>query len=63
MTKQARFGWMNIGVALILIAGAVYAFLGGMVSTDQLFFQGILAVCSVGMLAQGIYRVVKARRG
>jgi hypothetical protein len=63
MTKQARFGWMNIGVALIVIAGAVYAFLGGEVSTDQLFFQGILAVCGVGLLAQGIYRVVKAGRG
>ncbi|MFI9385856.1 hypothetical protein [Kutzneria sp. NPDC052558] len=61
--KQSRIGWMDIGVALIIIAGAVYTFTRGAVDTEQLVLQGFLAVCGVGMLAQGIVRLVNARRG
>ena len=62
MTNKLHIGWMNIGVAVIVMAGAVYAFASGTVGTTQLVLQTVMLVLSVGMLAQGIHRVVAARR-
>jgi len=62
MTKELRLGWMNIGVAAILIASSIIVFVTGSASTEQLVLQVFLLACAVGMLAQGISRVVNARR-
>ncbi|QUQ62364.1 hypothetical protein JJ691_00760 [Kutzneria sp. CA-103260] len=62
MTKQLRVGWMNIGVGAILIVGWIAAFVSGTESTDQLVFQGILLLCGIAMVVQGISWVVKGRR-
>jgi len=62
MTKELRFGWMNIGVAVILIASSIVVFVTESVGTQQLVLQAFLFVCAVGLLARGVSRVVTARR-
>ena len=62
MTKDIRTGLMRIGVAAILFASSIYVFVAERVDTDQLVLQGILFVCAVGMLVQGVVGIVTARR-
>lgn len=63
MTKEIRTAWMRIGVAVVLIASTIVVYVTTEnAGTEQLVLQGVVGLCGLWQLVQGITTMVTARR-
>lgn len=62
MTKELRTSWLRIATALVLIVIPIIEYVADWLPMEQLAIQGILVLCGVGLLIQGITGLVEERR-
>jgi hypothetical protein len=64
MTKELRTSWLRTASGLVIAGLTAYGFTQGWygTSTDQMLVQGIVFLCGLALLVQGVAGLVTERR-
>jgi hypothetical protein len=64
MTKELRTSWLRIATGLVVVVPTIIGYTQGWYGygTDRLLLQGVVFLCGLAMLVQGVAGLITERR-